>query len=224
MVASISVYTAVQKILNDYQVRKNALNNPPAEPDPFDKDPPRNVPNLRQETTDTLTDTPQTARSIGDLTRGKTRLNLISALTSNDLVDFYSFNITTAGKLGMSVTTDKGVHIQLMDKSGRIIADSEQRFGNKADNFTALGHGTLQLDKGTYLIKVTRATGLSRSDKPNYALQLSMSRYFEKDYDTIEAPAAKYAAGPLSVRAGTDSAVSQVIDTFNGGNLFDTLI
>lgn len=224
MVASISVYTAVQKILNDYQVRKKALSQPVEEPDPYDKAPPRNIRNFRQQTTDTLADAPQTARDTGQLTRGKTRLNIISALTSNDLVDFFRFTVTDPGKAGISVTTDKGIHIQLLDKSGKIIADSEERIGSKAENFEAWGHGKLQLDKSSYLIKVTRSTGLSRSEKPNYAIQLSMSRYFEKDYDTVEAPAAKYTAGPVNLRAGTDSAVSQVLDTFNGGNLFDTLI
>lgn len=221
-----SIYAgSVERILARYYANKIALSNPAAEADPYDKDPPRNIRSFRQQSQDQAADAMQTARDVGTLTRGETRLNVVSALTSGDLVDFYKFKVSKEGKLAMSVTTDKGVHVQLLKKSGVVIADSEASFGDKKDNFEKMAAGKLDVSADTYYIKVTRSSGSSRSERPNYAIQLSMSRYFEKDYDTVETPAARAStqAGAL-VHAANTSAVSAVLNQFAGGTLFDTLI
>lgn len=220
MVSNAAFNRQLQQTLNRFYLQKSLIENP-IEKDPFDKDPPRNVRSYRQSSSDEATDSTFTARNIGDLTRGKTRLNVVSALTTNDLVDFFRFKVTTDGKLGISVTTDKGVHIELLDRRGTVIADSEAISGTaKADNFKKLGEGSLELKADSYYLKVTRPTGLSRSEKPNYAIQLSMSRYFEADYDTIESPAARQS--PASVtKSQSAGALNSVLNQLGLGNLFD---
>lgn len=218
---TVSYQKQIQSILARFYFQKSLIENPLAEPDPFDKDPPRNARSFRQTSSDTQTDSLQTARNIGTLIRGKTRLNVVSALTSNDLVDFYSFKTTKEGKLGLSVTTDKNVRIQLIAKNGNILADSEALSGTeKATNFEKLGAQKLEVDPGQYFIKVTRATGLSRSDRPNFAIQISMSKYFEEDYDTVETPAAK-AAPARTTTSSTQGALNSVLNQLGYGNLFD---
>lgn len=211
----------VNKILDEFYARQKALLEPDAEADPFDKDPPRNIRSFSQNTTDERGDSLQTARNIGDLIRGKTRLNIISALTSNDLVDFYKFKAASAGKLSISITTDSSIGIQLLKRDGTVIADSAATFGEKADNFTKLGTGQLSVEAGNYYVKITRAVGEDRATKPNYAIQLAMSRYFESDYDTIESPAANITASLGSVQAQNGSAINSVLNAFGLGGLFD---
>ncbi len=214
----------IQKIMDQFYADRAKLNEPAEEADIYDKDPPRNVRSFRQNTNDERADSLQTARDIGNLTRGKTRLNIVSALTKDDLVDFYKFKVTKEGKLAISITTDSSLSIQLIKRNGAIVADSEAAFGEKAANFEKLGTGKLDVSTGDYYLKVTRATGQDRSLRPNYAIQLSMSKYFEEDYDTVESPAARGAASLTSVRTQNAGALSDVLNTFAGGNLFDILI
>jgi hypothetical protein len=69
-------------------------------------------------------------------------------------------------------------------------------------------------------VKVTRETGASRDDKPNYALQLSASRYFTEDYDTVETPALKQAPARSNV-ASTQKGLNTVLNQLGYGNLFN---
>ncbi|HVY11953.1 MAG TPA: hypothetical protein VHB73_00145, partial [Alphaproteobacteria bacterium] len=79
--------TKIQSILSAYYAKQAALKAPnfdkkqnPAE---WDAKPPRDsqIRSFRQDSSDVLADTLQNARSVGDLTGGKTRLNVLSALT-----------------------------------------------------------------------------------------------------------------------------------------------
>jgi len=204
---------------------QTASSQKPDNPSDWNNAPPRQIRSFTQGTTDTTTDTPQTARSIGDLTGGKTRLNVFSALTTNDKVDFFSFNVTTAGKAGISVSSDKGVHVQLLNKSGQVIADSEAKFGDKKENYDDFLSTKLYFDKGSYILKVTRATGTTDSVKPNYAIQLSMGKNFANDYDTTETPASQvsYNASLGTAASQQASNVASVLNQFAGGTIFDML-
>lgn len=207
-------------ILSDYGVKKTKLGQTTVEVDPYDtKTLPRNIRNYKQNSNDVENDTTQTARDVGNLTRGKTRLNIISALTKRDKVDFFKFTATEKENFGISVKTDKNVRIEVLDSSGRVIADSEAKFGDKYDNFQKAGSQTLRLNKGQYFIKVTRPTGDLDSERPNYAIQLSSTKYFEADYDTIEKPA--ITTNYASVVAQNSSTLNQLLTQTNGG-LFDS--
>lgn len=216
----------VNKILDDYKTSRAALSTPAEEADPYDKDPPRDadIRSYSQSTSDTVYDSLQNARNIGTLIRGESRLNIVSALTQNDLVDFYRFDVKTAGQLSISVTTDQSISIQVMRRDGTIIADSAMTSGEKADNWQKLGTGELDLTAGSYYLKVTRDQSVSRDLKPNYAIQLSMSRYFTKDYDTVESPASADVSVISSVATQNASALNSVLNSLGNGSLFDMLL
>jgi hypothetical protein len=222
----------VQAIIDAFRAKKAAMlkgntasAQKPDNPSDWNKAPPRQIRSFTQGSTDTQTDTLQTSRTLGDLTGGKTRLNLFSALTKNDKVDFYNFNVTTAGKAGMSVSSDVGVHVQVLNKNGQVIADSEAKFGDKKDNYEDMAATRLYLEKGTYYLKVTRATGTVDTVKPNYAIQISMGKYIESDYDTTESPASQVslAASLGTANSQATANVSSILNSFAGGNLFDFL-
>jgi hypothetical protein len=221
MAYPIGLNFQVNKIMDAFYAQQKALKEPAVEVDEFNKEPPRNVLSYGQSTSDVISDTLQSARNIGDLERGKTRLNIVSALTGGDLVDFYKFKIVKDGKLAIGVTTDKGVNIQLMKRDGTIIADSTSTSGSKADNWMKLGTGELSLAKGDYYVKVTRGDGVSRDERPNYAIQLSMSKYYEKDYDTTESPAASVNTMNGKVGEQNASAMNSLLNAFGLGGLFD---
>jgi hypothetical protein len=211
---------AVSRILGEYYSKRDRIMNPVTEEaDPFDKDPPRNVRSYQQSTSDVQGDSPLTARDIGTLIRGKTRLNVVSALTENDLVDFFKFNVASAGPVQLGVTGDAEVNVQIINRRGDIIADSGAIKGStKAENFEKLNTGDFDMAAGDYTIKVTRGTSVQRSERPNYAIQISAARYYEQDFDTIESAAAKisvYAPSTLAA-AGMNDVLSQIY-----GGLFD---
>lgn len=218
-----SYQTNLQRTLDRYYRNKRNLEAAQAPIDPDNRAPPRNVRNFQQRIQDVAVDTLQNARDIGTLIKGKTRINVTSALTTNDLFDFYKFTTSKDGKLTASVSTDKGVRLQILQRNGTIIADSEASFGEKADNFAKLATG-LDLKKGDYYLKVTRQTGADRSERPNYAIQLSQSRYYEEDYDTVETPPPRYNTKTASlIKSSNISALSTTLNQLSGGTLFDKL-
>lgn len=214
----------IATILQTYNLQKSLIgtssSTTPSKPvNPlYDKDPPKNIRGFKQGSTDVSGDSTLTARDIGKLTEGKTRLNVISALTKNDNVDFFKFDATANEKLGISVTTDKGVRIQILDSKGRVIADSEAKFGEKYDNFKKAGAQNLDITKGNYFIKVTRETGALNTVKPNYAIQVSTSKYYTEDYDTTERPASKVTYGSVGAQSG--ASLNDLLVQVNG-NPFD---
>ena len=185
----------------------------------YDKDPPKNIRGFKQGSSDTSGDSTLTARDIGNLTEGKTRLNVVSALTNNDNVDFFKFTATTNQKLGIAITTDKGVRVQILDSKGRVIGDSEAKFGDKFENFQKAGAQNLDITKGVYFVKVTRETGALNTVKPNYAVQISSTKYYTEDYDTTETPARKQTYASTNAQSG--SGLNELLNQVYGG-IFDS--
>ena len=129
------------------------------------------------------------ATDIGVLAKNATRLNVASTLSANDKVDFYKFKVTSKGEMTMGQVGDDGVRVQLMNRLGRVLADSDPKSGDNYDSFKKLQAGNLTVDKGDYTLRVTRDKGQSDKDPKNYAMQLVMGNY-SKDYDTVaKAPA-----------------------------------
>ncbi|MBI1273719.1 MAG: hypothetical protein GC131_06525 [Alphaproteobacteria bacterium] len=168
--------------------------------------------NYGRTTNDVQGDSPITARFIGNLRKDITRLNVVSALTKNDLVDFFNFRVYEGGKIGVGVTGDLGVRTQIVERSsGRIIADSEAKQGEKADRWFEAITGKLELKAREYVLKVTRANNVNRSQNPNYAIQLTMGDKYREDYDTLEKPVQKQ-------KTQITPASSGVVDLLVGGN------
>ncbi|CAO3411133.1 hypothetical protein [Azospirillum largimobile] len=130
------------------------------------------------------------ATGIGTLVKDTSRLNVFSSLASNDPADFYKFNVTTSGAVTLGTVGDAGVRLQLMDRGGKIIADSNKDAGATYDAFQKLKSGQLTLEKGDYTMRIAREKDVPVKDAKNYGVQLRMGNY-SKDYDTIAKQPAK---------------------------------
>ena len=225
MPTAAEIKSNVDSIISKYRLNREAFlletsgkTSKPVNP-LYDKEPPKNIRGFKQGSTDTTGDSTLTARDIGSVTEGKTRLNVVSALTDKDNVDFFKFTATANQKLGIAITTDKGVRVQILDSKGRVIGDSEAKFGDKFENFQKAGAQNLDITKGVYFIKVTRETGALNTVKPNYAVQVSTTKYYESDYDTTETPAPKqtFSSSYAQSGAGLNELLNQVY-----GGLFDS--
>lgn len=156
------------------------------------------------------------ATDIGILAKETTRLTVASNLAANDTVDFYKFKVTTKGDATMSMlgdnsSSDSSVRVQLMSKTGMVLADNDKTSGDAYDNFTKLQQGNLNLDRGDYTLRVTRMKGTDTKAAQNYAVQLRMGGYTQ-DYDTI---AKQPAAGDSPWQLTT--AQQGTIDALNAG-------
>lgn len=130
------------------------------------------------------------ATNIGTLVKDTSRLNVFSSLASNDPADFYKFNVTTSGPVTLGTVGDAGVRLQLMDRGGKVIADSNKDAGATYDAFQKLKSGQMTLDKGDYTLRVARDKDVPVKDAKSYGVQLRMGNY-SKDYDTIAKQPAK---------------------------------
>ncbi|MBP2308863.1 hypothetical protein GBZ48_08885 [Azospirillum melinis] len=130
------------------------------------------------------------ATSIGTLIKDTSRLNVFSSLASNDPADFYKFNVPTSGAVTLGTVGDAGVRLQLMDRSGKVVADSNKDAGASYDAFQKLKSGQMTLDKGDYTLRVARDKDVPVKDAKSYGVQLRMGNY-SKDYDTIAKQPAK---------------------------------
>lgn len=156
------------------------------------------------------------ATDIGVLAKNTTRLNVASTLAADDKVDFYKFKVTTKGEATLGQVGDDGVRVQLMNRLGTVLADSDPKAGDDYDSFKKLQTGKLSLDKGDYTLRVTRDKGESAKDSKNYAMQLVMGNY-SKDYDTVAKQPAKGDTG-LTLSTGqqaTLDGLNQAISSMN---------
>ncbi|ALG74108.1 hypothetical protein VY88_18665 [Azospirillum thiophilum] len=156
------------------------------------------------------------ATDIGVLAKNATRLNVASTLAPNDKVDFYKFKVTTKGEMTLGQVGDDGVRVQLMNRLGRVMADSDPKAGDEYDSFKKLQAGNLTVDKGDYTLRVTRDKGQSDKDPKNYAMQVVMGNY-SKDYDTVAKQPAKGSTG-LTLTTGqqaTLDGLNSAIGTMN---------
>lgn len=111
---------------------------------------------------------------------------------------------------GLSVADD--VRFQIISRSTvRTIADSDAKTGELRSNFDALLDGTFKLQKGDYILRVSRGAGADLAKDYNYAVQLSQGLYAE-DYDMIErarrATDDPFGIGNVSEAASIGSSVS----------------
>lgn len=124
------------------------------------------------------------ATDIGILARATTRLTVVSNLAAKDTADFYKFKVTSKGEATMGQIGDEGVRVQLMSKTGVVIADNNKDAGANYDNYLKLAQGKLTIDRGDYTVRVTREKDVDVKDTKNYALQFQMGGYTQ-DYDTV---------------------------------------
>lgn len=124
------------------------------------------------------------ATDIGILARNTTRLNVVSSLAGGDAVDFYKFKVTSKGEASMGSLGSEDMRIQLMNKNGLVISDNDKSAGKAYDNYLKLSAGELELDRGDYTVRVSRAKGVDLKEDKNYGLQFQMGSY-RQDFDTV---------------------------------------
>lgn len=122
--------------------------------------------------------------NIGVLIKDTSRLNVMSSLAANDPADFYKMKVTNDGDLTLGQVGDAGVRFQLMDKTGNVLADSDEKAGDAHEAYKKLQNGAFAATKGDYTVRVSRATGEKPTEVKNYAFQFTQGAY-SKDYDTI---------------------------------------
>jgi hypothetical protein len=151
------------------------------------------VQEFEKDTRDVKVESNATTRNIGTLKANQTRLNLFSALSPGDRVDGYQFRVTDKTATTFSILNatqdDKDkLHFQIFYKSsGRVLADSDPKSGAANTVFQSLQDGTFAMEKGDYILRVTRAdlNGPDKNKEFSYAVQLSQG-LFTQDYDTVE--------------------------------------
>jgi hypothetical protein len=173
-----------------------------------------------RQTNDVPSENIGSARFIGNLRNDISRINVFSALTKTDKVDYFKFRVYEGGKIGMGITGDGKTHIQLMDRSGRVIADNEANSGETFKNFELLQKSRLELAPKEYYLKITRGTGVSGSVNPNYAIQLNIGTKYNEDYTTIERPASRATTRATPVESTALNILTQSKDRNGFINIF----
>lgn len=121
---------------------------------------------------------------VGILVQNTSRLNVISTLAEGDNTDYYKFRVAGRGDAYLGRVGDEGVRVQLEDRLGNLVADSNKDAGDKYENYQSLQKGTFELSSGEYHLRVTRDEDVASDSNLNFALQLRMGDY-KQDYDTI---------------------------------------
>lgn len=160
-----------------------------------------------------------TATDVGTLTKDKTRLNVVSSLAAADTVDFYKFTVSEKGAATLGRVGSDGVRLQIMDKSGNVVADSDSSSGAAHDAYTKMTNNTgYTLDKGEYTVRITRNKGESAMTDKDYAFQLAMGQY-SQDCDTIaKQPSTESGSSYLSLLTGSSGSTANSLAAFLNGS------
>lgn len=193
------------------------------------------VQEYRQDTRKSSANAPGFATDIGTLTKDVSRLNVFSTLAGKDPADFYKFKVATKGEAVLRQVGDAGVRSQILDRTGRVIADSDKSAGGAHENYQKLSRGEMTIDRGDYTLRVSRDRDVPLKEAKNYAFQLRMGSY-AKDYDTVakeprpgDSPVQlpSYIQGLQSLLMGVDSARNGMLSgnpvASRKGALFDGL-
>ncbi|HYD70508.1 hypothetical protein [Azospirillum sp.] len=128
--------------------------------------------------------TPGAATDIGILVKNKSRLNAVSSLAAKDAADFYKFKAVNRGDLSLGQVGDEGLRVQVMTRTGVVIADSNEDAGSLNDAYKKMKDGAYEVSPGDYVLRVSRQKGVDDKKGLNYALQVRMGNYTQ-DFDTV---------------------------------------
>jgi len=178
---------------------------------------------------DVLYDNNATARQIGQLSLNSSRLSVISALNKADKVDTFQMNVSTNGKTKLSIlindpsnpdplqNSSGKVRVQVFAKGKGLVADSDAGAGNFNDAYKALQNGTLDMKKGQYVIRISRATGVDTQAKGtyNYALQITQGTKYTKDFTTTEQAYTEGTDDPFGLTNNANSQSNILMDSLS---------
>ncbi|MDE1146225.1 MAG: hypothetical protein PW843_06310 [Azospirillaceae bacterium] len=140
------------------------------------------------------------ATDIGTVTKGQTRVNAFGSLAAGDQADYMSFKLSRSSIINLGNLDPTSARLQVMTKTGTVIADSDSTTGALNTAYNDMIDGTKSLDAGTYVLKVSRATGTKLTDKVNYGVQVAAGDY-SKDYTTTVTAASTTASISASAAA-----------------------
>lgn len=145
--------------------------------------------------TNVLNPTIDTATKLGTLSYNKTQLGVTAQASRANPTQFYKVSLDgTSMKLDLTnITGTTGLRLQLLDSSGKIVADSSE-FGTE-DNQTAYdslsSSDGLTLKSGDYYVKVTFDATSLRSVPQTYSVEIYSGESFLKSYQTTAAAQVK---------------------------------
>lgn len=130
------------------------------------------------------------ARFVGVLDPGRTLLNVDSALSGKDQdkLDTFRINLTKNAPLGVTATQSDGkaLKVEVLDRSGRVIADNTARSGRLKDAWDQISASTYNAKKGSYYVRVSRGAGVAASADEKYSLQIRSGFDHKQEYNTVE--------------------------------------
>lgn len=128
------------------------------------------------------------ARDVGTVRLHHSRLNVFTSLSKGDKEDNFKFRAASRGPLRLGTWSDgKGLHIQILNRAGRVIADSEEGTGRRYEKFERLVSGKGEIfEAGEYYVRVSRPAKDDMRTEVPYSLQLQMGSEVKRDYDTTE--------------------------------------
>lgn len=139
-----------------------------------------------QERRDVWNDTLKTARDIGRVRLNHSRLNVFSSLAEGDKVDHFRFQVASRGKLRIGVYRDSETRIEILNKRGRVIADSKEGTGRHHERFLRMvGDGEI-FEAGDYYVRVSRLDSRETTPERPFAVQLQIGTDVKNDFDTTE--------------------------------------
>ena len=164
------------------------------------------------------------ARSVGILDPGRTVLDVDSALSGkdSDTVDNFKFTLTKNAPIGITVTQseNKNLKVQLLDKSGRVVADNTAPANSKLlDAWNQVDASNYSGKAGTYYVRIQRGRGVATTADETYSLQIRSGFDYRQEYNTVEQrqTSSTAAATPISTALATLN--SQL--TASASNVFD---
>jgi len=163
------------------------------------------------------------ARFVGVLDPGRTVLNVDSALSGKDAdkTDTFRINLTKNAPLGVTATQsdDKALKVEVLDRSGRVIADSTARSGKLKTGWDAINASTYDAKKGSYYVRVSRGKGISGSADETYSLQIRSGFNYKQEYNTVEKRQTSDTVATTAVSAALSTLNSQL--SASASNVFD---
>ena len=158
--------------------------------------------------------TANAATDIGILVKNSSRLNVISSLGAKDTADFYKFKVTTGGEMTLGQVGDESLRVQVMTKLGAVVADSNVKSGTLNENFKKMQDGKFAIERGDYVIRVSREAASGPAKAQNYAVQLRMGSY-NRDFDTVA-----QASRPSDAIPQQSVGMQKLQDMLNSGTSF----
>lgn len=146
-----------------------------------------NVKEWSRITTDIHNEKLSDARNIGAVRLNNSRLNAFSSLKKGDEVDHFSFHVQSRGKVRLGMTDNPELRIELLDKKGKVIADSDANSGHKLENkYIEFNEAGIELEKEKYFLRISRKSLDPKTTEMTYSVQISMGDEYRHDYDTVE--------------------------------------